>query len=410
MDEETGVFSTNNTVTPQTVPEITPWEFARALELGERMQIVDVRASKKIPLPAAGLIPDEWTRRIEGSELLRLSDLKGTGIDCATPVVVICGHGNDSKAVAVHLHGLGAKARSLTGGMAAWMGLCVPRILNAPRALDRLVQFDRVGKESLSYVLISSGEAMIIDPPRDSSAHLRCIEDAGATLVSVADTHAHADYISGAHQLAGERGIPYYLHPEDGVYPYDGRPGRLAFHALSEAMPIRLGRCTLEVMHTPGHSPGSVTFVIDADAAFTGDFLFISSVGRPDLAEQTEAWSALLWKSIQRVRSTWTSDLMIYPAHYAPRTSRMSGGAIGAPFGRLLRENPSLGIREESAFLKWIRGKETTVPAAYRRIKGINLRLLRVDEREADTLENGRNECAAGGVSGGSPDETHGIQ
>lgn len=363
------------------------------------MQIVDVRASNDLHAPAAGLIPEDWTRRIVGSRLLRVTDLNATGIEAATPVVVICGHGNDSKAVAMHLNKLGANARSLAGGMAAWMMLSVPRKLITPPSLDRLVQFDRVGKEALSYVLISSGEAMIIDPPRDFSAHLRCIEDSGATLVAVADTHVHADYISGAPRIASERGIPYYLHPDDCVYPYDGRAGYLAFQPLSDKMSIRMGRCVVRVLHTPGHSLGSVTFVVGEDAAFTGDFLLITSVGRPDLADKTQAWSALLWKSMQSVRSIWASELMIYPAHYTPQTQRMNDGAIGDSFGHLLRQNPLLGITLESEFAEWIKGNETTPPGAYRTIKGINVKLFAVDDREADELESGRNECALGGRS-----------
>ncbi|MGA9121310.1 MAG: MBL fold metallo-hydrolase [Bacteroidota bacterium] len=385
----------DNTTNLQSVPEISPTGLAQILESGDRVQIVDVRLRTGI---AAGLIPESIVLHIPGSRLLRYAHLGDMGIDPAIPVVVICGHGNDSRTAAHHLNRLGARAQSLAGGMAAWMMFSIPRVLAPPPGLDRLVQFDRVGKEALSYVLISSGEALIIDPPRDPRALLRSIEESGATLAAVADTHVHADYISGAVRIARDRGIPYYLHPADSVFPYDGTPGQVKFMPVSDGLQIRIGRCPITVLHTPGHSPGSVTYLVGDDAAFTGDFLFITSVGRPDLADRTKEWSTHLWKSVQMVKGAWQSDLMIYPAHYTAGTPRTNAGAIAESFGQLLRRNPSLRMTDVDEFFSWIMANVRSAPEAYRTIKGINVGLFTVDELEADILENGKNECAIGGV------------
>jgi len=384
-------FSSNNNL--DTVPEVTPAELARAFEAGDRIQIIDVRRPSSIA--PVGLMPPGLN--IVGSTLLGYTDLGETGVDASTPAVVICARGNDSRVAAHHLNRLGAHAQSLAGGMTAWMKLSVPRTVTPPPSLDRLVQFDRVGKEALSYVLISAGEALIIDPPRDADSLLRYIDDEGATLVGVADTHVHADYISGATAIARARGVPYYLHPYDSVFPYDGTQGSVEFQPISDGMSIRCGRCPMMVVHTPGHSPGSVTYIVKDTAAFTGDFLFITSIGRPDLADRTEEWSALLWTSIQRAKSQWPSTLMIYPAHYTSQTARTGDGVIGEPFGSLLVRNPSLGISSESSFMHWIEQHVASFPDAYRTIKGINVGLFSADDREADELENGRNECALGG-------------
>ncbi len=392
-----GAFSSSdNIVRPQTVPEITPSELIHALEADEPLQILDIRARRGQAASSAGSLPEKKVLNIVGSELLRYSSLASANIDPATPIVVMCAHGNDSKIAAAYLNHLGARARSLKGGMAAWMMLSVPRVLPAPQSSDRLVQFDRVGKESLSYLLISSGEAMIIDPPRALDIHLQAIEEAGAKLTAVADTHAHADYISGAPRIAHERGIPYFLHPADSVYPYDDTPGTLEIHPVADGMTIHIGRCTVVAHHTPGHSPGSVTYLIEGDAAFTGDFLFVTSIGRPDLADKTEEWSAHLWRSIQTVKRTWPQNLMIYPAHYTAGTPRLPGGGIGDSFGHLVRSNPSLAFTDESGFQQWISDNATAAPAAYRTIKGINVGLIAVDDWEAETLEYGKNECAIG--------------
>ncbi len=383
-----------NTVGVQTVPEISPMGLATMLEAGSPIQILDVRAQSSETRIAAGLIPQEKVVTIIGSRLLQISDLAGTGIDPEKPVIVLCGHGNDSKVVARHLNQIGAKARSLTGGMSAWMRVSLPRILRPPASLDRLVQFDRIGKEALSYVLVSDGQALLIDAPRDFSAHLQCIVETGATLIGVANTHVHADYISGGSDISHRLGIPYYLHTADSVSPYDGRPGRMDFTPLEDGMVLHIGRCDLIVDHTPGHSPGSVSFRIDHQAAFTGDFLFLTSIGRPDLAERTEEWASQLWRSLQRAKQTWSKRLTVYPAHYATATVRTREGGIAAPFSRLLSENPALRDMREQEFLRWITGKTTTAPPAYRTIKGINIGLVTVDDQQADTLENGKNQCA----------------
>ena len=383
----------NNTATVYTVPEITPLELVRKLESGELIQIVDVRArvgGTAVP----GSIPEDKIHNIVGSRLLKSTRLEDTGMKPGTQVIVICAHGNDSKTAAQHLNRLGAQAWSLTGGVAAWMKLSVPRKLLPPSALDQLVQFDRVGKEALSYALISNGKAMLIDPPRNFAAHLQFLVEEGATLIAVADTHVHADYISGGLDISRRLGVPYYLHPADSIYPYDSTPGHLEFTPVSDGMTIQFGRCVITADHTPGHSPGSVTYRVGSEAAFTGDFLFISSVGRPDLADKTDEWASQLWRSIQRAKSSWTSAMMVYPAHYTSQTPRGDDGTIADSFSHLLANNPALKEMTEAEFLRWIKAHEAVVPAEYRTIKGINVGLFTAGEDEADMLENGKNECA----------------
>ena len=182
------------------------------------------------------------------------------------------------------------------------------------------------------------------------------------------------------------------------VYPYDGTPGRLDVQEIVDGMIIRLGHCALVARHTPGHSPGSVSYVIGQEAAFTGDFIFLTSIGRPDLAEKTGEWSAMLWKSIQSVKKSWHPDMMIYPAHYTSQTARARGGPIGRSFGDILRDNPGLNAGSEREFLEWIHRSVSPAPPAYRTIKGVNVGLFTVTDQEAELLEHGKNECAVGGI------------
>lgn len=380
------------------VPTFTPAELARILEEGEPLQIMDVRAPARVAQGRIDLIADDRFHNIRGSELMHHTSVESTGLDPDLPVAVICGLGKDSAVLAFHLDRLGLDARTLRGGMVEWMRYAKPRPLDAPQTLERLAQFDRIGSGCLGYLLVSKGEALIIDPPLFAGGYLEAVEETGADLVGVADTHVHADYISGAVRLANEFGVPYYLHASDAVYPYDGTPGRIEFHAVDDGDTIELGEATITVMHTPGHTEGSVTYLLEDRLAFTGDFIFVESIGRPDLGGQEEAWAFQLWESVVRAKSEWSPRALVLPAHYASEDERRQDGSVASDFGSLLDGNPALAYDDADAFVSWILENKATFPDAYKKIKALNVGLAPIVESEVEELEVGRNECALGGM------------
>lgn len=368
--------------------EITPIELAERLERGDAVQVLDVRAPHRL---ASGVIevrdPAVFTN-LPNSKLFQLAAPSDGGLG-ELPVVAVCGHGNASKQTAAWLGERGVKAQSLAGGMAAWMQVVVPRTLAPPPGFSHFIQFDRLGKASLAYVLIADGEALIVDPPRDCTVLLQAIREAGARLIAAADTHVHADYLSGGRSL----GVPYLLHPADAVYPYDGTPGRLQFTALADGNEIAIGNTSVRAMHTPGHTDGSVTLLANG-AALTGDFLFVESIGRPDLAGKAEAWGRKLWASLQRARSEWAPDTLIYPAHYLLESERRPDRSVAIRFGDLPARNEVHRITNEDTFVAWILEHAKPAPEQYRQIKAVNVGLKDVTEEEAEILEAGKNECA----------------
>jgi len=377
--------------------EITAERLADGLEGGEPIQVLDVRAPERLKNGTVEPVPPDRFANRRGSEILALEDLSRLGLDPSDPVVVVCGHGADSLKIAEHLNGRGFVARSLRGGITAWMRLTVPRELPAPGGgFDRLIQFDRVGKGALGYVLISDDAALVIDPPRDYRAYLDTIAQAGARITAVADTHVHADYISGGPALAAATGARYYLHPADAVFPYDDTPGALAFAPLEDRHELEVGRGRVIARHVPGHTEGSVTFEVGNEAAFTGDLLFIDSVGRPDLAGKTEAWVEDLFRSLRSVKEEWPASIRIYPAHYATDEERNPDRSVGRTFGRIMEHNEPLRLADPAVFQAWVQERVSTPPEAYRKIKAINVNLLHVDPAQADELEAGKNECALG--------------
>lgn len=383
--------------------EIGPIELARALENGEPIQVLDVRAPHRLANGRVEPVPSERFLNIPGSQLLGM-DLSRIGLEASTPVAVVCSLGNDSLVVARTLRQRGFEARSLRGGVTGWMRIVLPRELDPPAGFDRLIQFDRVGKGALGYVLASDGEAIVIDPSRDWQRYVEAAGDAGARVAAVADTHVHADYISGAADLARALEVPYYLHPADAVYPYDGTPGNLDHVPLADGAELSVGRGRLLTVHTPGHTEGHAAFVAgssatplaDGEAVFTGDFIFVESVGRPDLAGKTDEWCGDLWRSLVRARETWPDTLRILPGHYARDSERNEDRSVERPFGELRVSNAALRMAEEAAFRAWVAGSVTAPPAAYARIKAINVGLVAVSNAEADLLEAGKNECALG--------------
>ncbi|MCJ7629310.1 MAG: MBL fold metallo-hydrolase, partial [Longimicrobiales bacterium] len=377
-------------------PEYTAEEIARILEAGKPLQVMDVRAPEQVRQGRIDLLSPGRFHNTPGSQLIRATTVAATGLDPDLPVAVVCGMGKDSKVLASHLGRMGLDARSLRGGLVDWFSLTLPRVLDPPQTLDRLIQFDRIGKGCLGYLLISQGEALIIDPPLRAEAFLKSIEDVGATLVGVADTHVHADYVSGASSLSQRFGVPYYLHPADAVYPYDGTAGRIAFQAVAEGYTIPFGEAALNVVHTPGHTEGSVTFTLEDRVAFTGDFLFVESIGRPDLGGKEEEWAIHLWESLVRVRAMWSPGTAVYPAHYASERERRLGQAVGCPLGPLLESNPALKIQDRDEFIRFILGQKAPFPEHYRKIQALNVGLAPIVQTEVNELEVGRNECALG--------------
>jgi glyoxylase-like metal-dependent hydrolase (beta-lactamase superfamily II) len=256
------------------------------------------------------------------------------------------------------------------------------------------VQGDRIAKGALSYLMASDGEAVVIDAPRRADSLREIVAREKLRVVAVCDTHVHADYVSGGPALAAEVGAPYYLHPADAKSPYDGTLARVSYEPLVAGARIHFGRTGIDVEHTPGHTEGSVTYRVGDALALTGDFVFIASVGRPDLGGQVDAWSGTLFDSLERARASWPAAVRVLPGHYASEAERRADGAVEGPFGELLRTNGPLAIRDREAFRAWIRERAGTFPEAYRRIKHLNLGLDRASDEELEELEAGRNECA----------------
>lgn len=169
-----------------------------------------------------------------------------------------------------------------------------------------------------TYYIESAGEAVIIDPLREIQPYLDKARKAGVKIKYVLETHFHADFVSGHVDLAKESGAEI-------VYGPNAEPTFKA-HIATDGEILKLGKVTLEVIHTPGHTMESTCYLLRDEkgtpvAIFTGDTLFIGDVGRPDLAQKgnitQEVLAGYLFDSLRKKIMTLPDDIMVYPAHGA---------------------------------------------------------------------------------------------
>ena len=170
-----------------------------------------------------------------------------------------------------------------------------------------------------AYFIESDGEAAVIDPLRETLPYIRRAEERGVKIKYIFETHFHADFVSGHVDLAEKTGATIVFGPTAQT--------TFKSHIASDGEEFRIGRLKIRVLHTPGHTPESTTFLLigedrKEEAIFTGDTLFIGDVGRPDLAQKgkdltQEDLAGWLYDSLRSKIFPLPDDIIVYPAHGA---------------------------------------------------------------------------------------------
>jgi glyoxylase-like metal-dependent hydrolase (beta-lactamase superfamily II) len=298
--------------------------------------------------------------------------------------VTVCAAGKTSLLAAERLRARGLDAVSLEGGMRAWSLAWNTAAVPCPGSTARIVQLRRTGKGCLSYLIGSHGDAVVIDASLDPQVYRRVAEKHGWRIRTVLDTHVHADHLSRARALAMATGASLCL-PTTDRFSFEYAP-------LEDGDIVRVGSAGLRVLHTPGHTPESVCYLLDERALFTGDTLFLAAVGRPDLeasAQQTRRRAHVLHASLQRLVAL-PPETVILPAHTDEPVA-----FDGRPISATLREvqgRTSLLRETEETFVSRILTRLPPTPPNHHRIVALNEAGTLPDD--PTELEAGANRCA----------------
>ncbi|OME96753.1 MULTISPECIES: MBL fold metallo-hydrolase [Paenibacillus] len=305
-------------------------------------------------------------------------------------VLVVCAKEGSSVMVAEMLAEHGRNVAYLKGGMKAWSEHLVPLKVGNLADGGALYQFVRIGKGCLSYMAVSNGEAALFDPTRMTEVYLEFAESIDAEIKHVFDTHLHADHISGGRMIAEQTGAVYWLPPKDAgevVYKYE---------PLEDGNEVMIGstRIRIEALHSPGHTIGSTSFVIDDQYLLTGDILFIDSIGRPDLAGLAEDWVSDLRETLYARYTELSDDLIVLPAHFMIMEELNEDGTVAKKLGELYRENHGLNITDEAEFRTIVTKNLPPQPNSYQEIRQTNMGKLNPDTDRQREMEIGPNRCA----------------
>jgi hydroxyacylglutathione hydrolase len=252
-----------------------------------------------------------------------------------------------------------------------------------------LKRFYHEGLAQASYLVgcERTGEAVVVDANRDIEQYVTAAAEHRLRITHVTETHIHADYLSGSRELAATVGARLLLSGEGGTdwqYAFASDAGATL---LRDGDAFMVGHVRLEVMHTPGHTPEHLTFVVSDTiaserpiGAFTGDFIFVGDVGRPDLLERAaglegtmRTGAKLLFESLRRFTEHLPDYLQIWPGHGAGSACGKSLGAVPqTTLGYEMLVNCAFQLDDEARFVDAVLDGQPDPPRYFATMKRLN--------------------------------------
>lgn len=245
-----------------------------------------------------------------------------------------------------------------------------------------LEQIKVEGIAQLSYLVgdDKAGVAAIIDPRRDVDVYLQMAHSLGVRIVQIIESHIHADFVSGSHELQARISAPIYTGTSDN-YQFDCQQ-------LSEGDELHLGSVTLRILHTPGHTPEHISLLVfdsqqgeEPFGIFTGDTVFNLDVGRPDLlgGGTEKDLAAKLYHSLFDKILPLGDRLEVYPCHGAGSSCGKSiGDRDRSTIGNERVFSDAFQQRSEQEFVEWILSDLPEPPTHYPRLKKVNAKGAKV--------------------------------
>ncbi|MCK6165569.1 MBL fold metallo-hydrolase [Bacillus pumilus] len=372
-----------------TVKAMTAEQLTKKIVNKEPIFLLDVRNQADV---------QDW--KIEGEAIVHMNVpyfdlLEGVeGILSHIPydreVLVVCAKEGSSIMVAEMLSEAGRTVHYLEGGMKAWSEHLEPVKIGDLIGGGELYQFVRMGKGCLSYMIMSNGEAAIVDAARMTDIYTRFAKKHHVSITQVLDTHLHADHISGGKRLAEQTGASYWLPPKDAeevIFEYN---------RLEEGRRITIGAASIDIhpLYSPGHTIGSTSFIVDDQYLLSGDILFVDSIGRPDLAGMAEDWVGDLRETLYDRYRALSKEFIVLPAHFMIMDEVNENGSVWKELGVLFEKNHGLNIEDEDVFRQMVTKNLPAQPNAYQDIRQANMGKLSPDDEAQREMEIGPNRCA----------------
>jgi glyoxylase-like metal-dependent hydrolase (beta-lactamase superfamily II)/rhodanese-related sulfurtransferase len=382
---------------------------------------------------------EQWS--IEGSINIPLSELLSKqnlpdSIPKDRKIITICPHGNRSTIAKYFLERYGYNVSSLEGGLKAWsstledvykeIDISSPSNNNNHNEILKLIQIRRIGKGCISYILGSKGEAGVIDPIYPIGYYIQKASEMGVRITKVFDTHQHADHISAGKELAEMTGAIWYQSYYEQDQLSFSEEKKSVFPLIPKFTPLydgdvyKIGGSMLKVIHTPGHTNGSISLLVkgyeqtnDASPAdsrhhyfdkslllFTGDTLFVNGVGRPDLRDKVKEFAIILYETLHNriltigdnYNNGSNNNIVILPGHF-DKDAR-AGELISTTLSKVAEDVELLKLPREE-FIDKISSQVMPTPPNYRQIILINKGDVPIlDSSQLHEIEMGPNRCS----------------
>ena len=235
----------------------------------------------------------------------------------------------------------------------------------------------------------ATGEALLVDPRRDTAEALATAAAHGLRIVAVAETHIHADYLSGTREIAARTGARMYVSDEGGP---DWRYGPEFDDAvrLRDGDEIRIGNLTVRALHTPGHTPEHLAYLLTDGAQATepgyllsGDFVFVGDVGRPDLLDEVQATTDSRFAGARELFASLRDRFLTLPDYVQVLPGHGAGSACGKALGAVASTSvgyerrfawwaPFLAANDEEGFVSELLSGQPDAHAYFARMKREN--------------------------------------
>jgi glyoxylase-like metal-dependent hydrolase (beta-lactamase superfamily II) len=261
------------------------------------------------------------------------------------------------------------------------------QVLNATTLKENdltVIQVEKVGKGCLSHIVGSDGEAIVIDPTYPASKYTEFAQKENIKITKVIDTHQHADHVSAAKDLAQISGAKLYLSRLEEY--------KMESERIGDGDSIPFGAKQLKVIHTPGHTAGSMSYVIDNKYVFSGDTLFVEGIGRPDLRDQVQEYATSLYDTLHNKLLKFSDDTKVFPTHHSEGVKPTENGIYYTTV-KMARSLPLLDL-SQSDFVAKVVSITTPRPMNYSMIIKVNKGTIPISPMQIPDLEMGPNRCS----------------